>query len=83
VDLTLPFSGRGADAFLVITPDAVMTRVVQPICGFRWGYSTEGERTLALPLTPLDPAAWPVARAVLQARYPRWEFRPNWAGEDA
>ena len=70
-----------ADAFLVISPDAVMTRVVQPVCGFSWGYSTEGEQTAALPLTPLDPAAWPAACAILREQYPTWEFRDEWAAE--
>src|SRR5258708_30810820 len=70
-----------ADAFLVISPDAVMTRVVQPVCGFHWGYSTEGEQTAALPLAPLDPAAWPAACAILREQYPHWEFRDEWAAE--
>jgi hypothetical protein len=72
-----------ADAFLVVSPDAVMTRVVQPICGFSWGYSTEGEQTHALPLTGLDPAAWPSACAILRPRYTHWEFRDEWAAEQA
>jgi hypothetical protein len=72
-----------ADAFLVISPDTVMTRVVQPICGFSWGYSTEGEQTTALPLTGLDPAAWPAACAILRTQYPHWEFRDEWAAEQA
>ena len=48
-----------ADAFLVASPDAVMSRVVQPVCGFSWGYNTESDETRALPLTVLKPAAWP------------------------
>lgn len=70
-----------ADAFLVISPDAVMTRAVQPVCGFSWGYSTEGEETRALPLTRVDPAAWPAACAILRPRYPHWAFHEEWAGE--
>lgn len=70
-----------ADAFLVVSPDAVMTRVVQPVCGFSWGYSTEGEETRALPLTAIDSAAWPAACAILRPRYPHWEFREEWATE--
>lgn len=72
-----------ADAFLVISPDAVMTRVVQPVCGFSWGYSTEDKETRALPLTRVDPAAWPAACAVLRPQYPHWEFREEWATEQA
>ena len=68
-----------AEAFLVISPDAVMTRVVQPVCGFRWGYSTEGELTLALPLAEIEPAAWLDACTVLRERYPSWTFLETWA----
>ena len=57
-----------AETFLVISPDAVMTRVVQPVCGFRWGYSTEGERTAVLPLA-LWSSAWLAACEVLRERY--------------
>lgn len=70
-----------ADAFLVVSPDAVMTRVVQPVCGFTWGYSTEGEETRALLLTRIDPAAWSAACAILRPRYPQWEFREEWVSE--
>jgi len=70
-----------ADAFLVVSPDAVMTRVVQPVCGFHWGYSTEGDETSALPLTLVDPDAWVFARMLLRERYRQWEFRAEWANE--
>jgi hypothetical protein len=70
-----------ADAFLVASPDAVMTRVVQPVCGFTWGYSTEAEETRALPLAVIDRAAWPAACAILRPRYPQWGFRDDWAAE--
>ncbi len=68
-----------AEAFLVISPDAVMTRVVQPVCGFRWGYSTEGERTAALPLARVERETWLAACAVLRERYARWTFLETWA----
>jgi len=68
-----------AEAFLVISPDAVMTRVVQPVCGFSWGYSTEGERTAALPLAQIDATLWLAACEVLRERYPSWTFLEAWA----
>ena len=68
-----------AETFLVISPDAVMTRVVQPVCGFSWGYSTEGERTAALPLAQVDEARWLAACEVLRERYPSWTFLETWA----
>ncbi|HEX5547691.1 MAG TPA: hypothetical protein VFX24_09780 [Ktedonobacterales bacterium] len=67
-----------ADAFLVASPDAVMTRVVQPICGFSWGYSTEEAETRALPLVSIAPAAWPAACAILRPQYPDWQFLDEW-----
>jgi hypothetical protein len=67
-----------ADAFLVASPDTVMTRVVQPICGFSWGYSTEEAETRALPLVNIDPAAWPAACAILRPQYPDWQFLDEW-----
>ncbi len=68
-----------AETFLVISPDAVMTRVVQPVCGFSWGYSTEGERTALLPLALVDAAQWLAACEVLRERYPSWTFLEAWA----
>jgi hypothetical protein len=63
-----------ADTFLVASPDALMTRVVEPVCGFRWGYEIHDRDPEPLPLTLADPTSWPSARAVLRERYPAWEF---------
>lgn len=65
-----------ADAFLTATPDAAMTRVVRPVCGFRWGYEVAGGRPEPLPLVEAPPDAWESAREVLDERYPGWEFEP-------
>ncbi len=63
-----------AHAFLTFSPDAVMSKVVQPVCGFSWGYEVVGEEIKVLPLEQLEPAAWSPAQAVLQDRYPAWDF---------
>lgn len=71
-----------ANTFLVKSPDALMSRVVEPLCGFAWGYTTRDEGPAELlPLTPAEPAAWAPTRAVLRERYPSWSFGPTWANE--
>jgi hypothetical protein len=70
-----------ADAFLVLTPDALITRVIQPICGFHWGWSTETEKPAIFPIEPISTDAWERARSVLEPRYPGWTFRQDWATE--
>ncbi len=67
-----------ADTFLTASPDALMTRVVESVCGFRWGYTTLAEGPEVLPVTRADRETWSSARGVLIERYPTWEFRPRW-----
>lgn len=69
-----------ADAFLVATPDALMSRTVQPVCGFTWGYTTH-EGPEPLPLGLADHTTWTAACMVLRPRYPSWHFDPTWADE--
>ena len=63
-----------ADAFLATSPDALMTRSVMPVCGFRWGYATTREPPEISPPERVRAVAWDRARAVLAERYPAWEF---------
>lgn len=63
-----------ADTFLVTTPDVAMTRVIQPVCGFSWGYSKTGREIRSLPLTMIDNNGWQSACVILRPQYPRWEF---------
>ncbi len=63
-----------ADTFLVATPDAVMTRVVEPICAFSWGWSTtENPPSIQAPRLA-HPAAWSDACAILRPQFPGWTF---------
>jgi hypothetical protein len=64
-----------AEAFLATSPDALMTKTVVPVCGFRWGYATRRKPPELLPLEPIGAGAWESARTVLTERYPTWEFR--------
>jgi hypothetical protein len=64
-----------ADAFLAVTPDAVMTPVVQPLCGFTWGYDVVGGVPTATGVAPAGPERWPAILPTLRAACPRWTFR--------
>jgi hypothetical protein len=70
-----------ADAFLVMSPDALMTKQTQPICGFHWGYTIQDGHTSILPLTPVDANAWVQACILLRGHYPRWTFESEWANK--
>ncbi|HZR40004.1 MAG TPA: hypothetical protein VFB12_07815 [Ktedonobacteraceae bacterium] len=70
-----------ARTFLVASPDALMSRVVQPVCGFQWGYRLPDEQPeLSSPMI-IDARVWEPARSILQERYPTWEFLLEWANE--
>ena len=66
-----------ADAFLVASPDALMTKTIQPVCGFRWGYTTRQQAPELLPAESVGAEAWASATAVLRERYPAWSFLPG------
>lgn len=66
-----------ADTFLTASPDALMTRTVQPVCGFWWGYTTQQRPPGVLPIELLDAKAWNPVRAELKAHYPGWDFLPG------
>jgi hypothetical protein len=63
-----------AEAFLATSPDALMSKTVQPVCGFRWGYATIRKPPELLPIEPIGAEAWMSARTVLTEHYPAWEF---------
>ena len=63
-----------ADAFLATSPDALMTKTVLPVCGFRWGYSTTRRPPGLLSPERVGAEAWNPARAVLAEGFPNWEF---------
>src|SRR3954452_9550753 len=64
-----------ADAFLAASPDAVMTPVVEPLCGFSWGYDVTAGTPAATELTPAGPARWAAMVPVLAGACPAWTFR--------
>jgi hypothetical protein len=62
-----------ADTFLVYTPDAVLSRVLRPICGFRWGYRLHEGVVEMNPLS-VDASHWRTNVSDLRERFPSWTF---------
>jgi hypothetical protein len=63
-----------ARSFLCVSPDAVITRRVQAVAGFSWGFTIERQEfTFARPAA-LGPDAWDSHLGLLQASYPGWAF---------
>ena len=63
-----------AHSFLCISPDAVLTRHVQAIVGFTWGFAIDHrDITFARPAA-LGPEAWDSHLDLLRASYPDWTF---------
>ena len=65
-------------SFLTVTPDALMTPVVEPVCGFSWGYDLRDGRPQPTEVAPIVQTEWLDIRDELRTRYPEWTFR----GED-
>ena len=64
-----------ARAFLTATPDCLMTRVIEPVTGFAWGYDRDGDRIdVRGPETVVD-EDWRLVRDALARVLPRWELR--------
>jgi len=63
-----------AHSFLCISPDAVLTRHVQAIAGFSWGFTINHQDiTFARPAA-LRPGAWDHHLDLLRTSYPGWIF---------
>jgi hypothetical protein len=63
-----------ADTFLVYTPDAVLSRVIRPICGFSWGYRLQEGVALLDPLSIGDASDWRRNLPDLREQFPTWSF---------
>ena len=63
-----------AHSFLCVSPDAVLTRRVQAVAGFSWGFTVVNQDiTFARPAA-LEPQAWDSHLDLLAAAYPDWLF---------
>ncbi|HTT89404.1 MAG TPA: hypothetical protein VMF65_07585 [Acidimicrobiales bacterium] len=67
-----------ARSFLTFTPDCLMTPVVEPLCGFRWGYVVADGVVTPKELAPSSEEDWVELRRMLRVRLPTWTF----GGED-
>jgi hypothetical protein len=63
-----------AHSFLCAGPDAVLTRQVQAVAGFSWGFTVSHEDITFTPPAALGPQAWDGHLDLLRASYPDWAF---------
>jgi hypothetical protein len=70
-----------ADTFLVVTPDAVLSREIRPLCGFRWGYRIDGGTVRLVPVEIAGEQDWRRNVDGLRRRFPSWTFDDTWATE--
>jgi len=61
-------------SYLCISPDAVVSRRVQAIAGFSWGFTIAGADITFTRAVPLGSAAWDRHLGLLCASYPSWTF---------
>jgi hypothetical protein len=66
--------GWVARTFLTASPDRLMTRVVEPVVGFRWGYTIDGGDVAIDVLAPASDDDWLVTRNVIAMQFSDWEF---------
>lgn len=64
-----------AHTYLTATPDCLMTPVVEPVCGFSWGYVLADGAVSLKPMRPSVRGDWHTSRKYLGLRLPTWEFR--------
>jgi hypothetical protein len=69
-----------AHCFLCVSPDAVLTRRVQAICGFRWGFTIETEQIHIAKPEVLAAQTWDAHLDLLRASYPSWTFDESYVG---
>ena len=66
--------GWVARTFLTASPDRLMTRVVAPILGFRWGYTINDGAVAVDALAAASDDDWLVARRLLAGQFSDWQF---------
>lgn len=63
-----------AHSFLCVAPDAVLTRRVQAIAGFSWGFTIDRQDITFTRSAALGPQAWDSHLGLLRTSYPDWIF---------
>jgi hypothetical protein len=66
--------GWVARTFLTASPDRLMTRVVAPVIGFRWGYTVAAGEVAVDALAPASTEDWILTRGVIAAQFTDWDF---------
>jgi hypothetical protein len=61
-------------SYLCISPDAVVSRRVQAVTGFSWGFTITGGDITFIRAAPLEPTAWDGHLDLLRSSYPAWTF---------
>jgi hypothetical protein len=61
-------------SYLCISPDAVLSRRVQAVAGFSWGFTIAADDITFVRAAPLGPGAWDGQLGLLRASYPSWTF---------
>lgn len=64
-----------AYSFLVAVPDLVISRTVEAVAGFKWGYQLADGRPSSLPVEATSRSAWRAHIPMLQDSFPDWSFR--------
>ncbi|HZT84898.1 MAG TPA: hypothetical protein VE984_05700 [Gaiellaceae bacterium] len=64
-----------ARTFLCASPDALMTKVIESLTGFTWGYDREGCTVSPVGLARASADDWDAVRAALAETLPEWELR--------
>ena len=57
-----------------MSPDSVMSPVVEPVCGFSWGYEVHQGKPTTVPISVDGLSGWADARELLARHCPRWTF---------
>jgi hypothetical protein len=68
-----------ADTFLVHTPDAVLSRVINVNAGFKWGYRVVAGEIELMPVVVAADPDWDRNLKGFRARYPSWAFGTSWS----
>jgi hypothetical protein len=61
-------------SFMCVSPDAVITRHVQAVAGFSWGFAISHQDITFAPPAVLGPEHWDSHLSILRASYPDWKF---------
>jgi hypothetical protein len=66
-----------AESFLTCTPDVLMSKIIEPVCGFTWGFDVEDSGVRIKDLAVVEDSSWSKATEHLAQRYPDWRFEPG------